>query len=71
MKLRMARASMGQLFCSSCGLEVALNPIGEPELVACVGCGGKTFATLRGIDWAAALTENDKKLLHSLRISTQ
>lgn len=57
------------LFCSRCGLEVPLDVIGQPELVACISCGNKTFVPARWIDWAAALTETDKNFLRANKIA--
>lgn len=63
--------TMATLFCVSCGLEVALGPLGEPELAACVNCGSKTFVSQRAVEWPAQLNANDKKLLKSFKISSE
>jgi ribosomal protein L37E len=57
---------MGQsTFCARCGLEAPLDE--APK--ACVGCGYVVFVPARYLDWDASLSENDKKLLKSLKIA--
>jgi hypothetical protein len=69
---RMASVRMSRsLFCANpqCGLEVALDILGDPELVACANCGGKLFIPARLLPWDAALTKADLTFLKVNKIS--
>lgn len=53
------------LFCAACGLEA---PIGV-EMQPCAACHGTLFVPATWISWDAALTENDRKFLKSIRVA--
>lgn len=58
---------MGQsLACVSCGLEVVID---AGDMLPCSHCGGKIFVPFRMLPWSVALSENDRKMLKSYRIS--
>jgi hypothetical protein len=56
-----------ELFCSKCGLAVPLDEVGN--LSPCVACGNAVFVPAKWLDWDATLTENDRKMLKSYKIS--
>ena len=55
-----------ELFCSKCGLAIALDDV---NLEPCIACGNAVFVPLKYITWEAALTEHDRAFLKTNKIS--
>ena len=57
---------MGQeTFCARCGLAAPIDEAVKP----CSACGYVVFVPARYLEWDASLSENDRKLLRSLKIA--
>lgn len=55
-----------ELFCARCALPAPI----EDDMRPCTACGYTVFVPARWLDWELALSENDRKFLRSIRIST-